>query len=272
VAGLTFAPVDALTSVVPECGGAGECLLSAAHTLDLDFVFVPSSAPWAEQVVKDRREIAVMWVVDGPLWPVLSSGPGTVSQALAVTAKDPSSLGARLDGETVRASETVRRGLALGVDAIVIAEDLAGRDGLLFTPDFVRREVIPRFATLASLAGDVPVLLHSDGDTGAILPLLHDARFAAVHTGGGVDRDRFEELFWEARRSGLAMVGGIQTPSLGRGGHAAVRIGTHAALLAQSGGLLVADDGGITTAAEIAAFAAAVGAARAGTGQPVPKS
>jgi hypothetical protein len=268
VAGLTFAPAEVLAAVTPGCPDIGECLLEAARALALDFVFVPATAPWAEAVAAGRGDLGLVWVVDGPVWPVLS-GTGDVSAAIASTAKPPPSLVADLDRETWRAISVLRRGLELQADAIAIADDLAGRDGMLFTPAFTSEHVLPRLSAIAKAAGKVPVLLHSDGDTGPLLPQLPRAGFVGVHTGGGVDRDRFEELFWEARRMGLFVVGGVATASLSRGSHAAVRAGTRAALLAQTGGLLVADDGGITTAEEMNAYATAVGAARGGGVKPV---
>ncbi len=262
-AGLTFAPPDALAAFTPGCDGPSAYVTAAVRALALDFIFLAASAPWAADVASGRGEAAVAWVVDGPLWPVLTSAAGSVPEALAATVKHPSSLSAELDREVSRAASLIRAGLGLRVDAVVIAEDLAGRDGLLFTPGFAREEVLPRLATLVAAAEDVPVLLHSDGDIGAILPLLRLAGFAGVHGGGGVDRDGFERLFWQTRREDLVMIGGISTSALDRGVNAAVRAGTQAALLAQAGGLLIADDGGITTAQQLSAFGAALGAARA---------
>lgn len=263
VAGMTFVPPDVLASVVPGCGSPGECLLATASSLDLDFVFVPAVAEWAVPVVEARAGCGLMWVVDGPMWQVI--GTEDAGAGLRRTVSDPDSLAPLLDAETERAAAEVQRGLELGVDAIVIAEDLAGTDRLLVTPGFAAEHVLPRLAVLASRAvGEVPVALHSDGDIRALLPDLRKAGFSAIHAGGGLERDTFEELFWAARRNNLTVIGGIRTPPLGRGANAAMRAGTHAALLAQAGGLVIADDGGISTPAEMAAFGTALGAARSG--------
>jgi hypothetical protein len=264
VAGLTFSSPEVLASVVPGCDGYDECLLEVAEALHLDFVFVNAAAPWAVALAQ-RATCGVMWVVDGPLWPVLD-GAASVSAGLKRTVRDSASLAEDLDREVARATMRCQQGLELDVDAIVVAEDLAGNDGLLVTTEFADEMLVPRLAKLAVVArGRAPVLLHSDGDIRALLPALQAAGFSAVHAGGGLDREGFEQLFWEARRCGLAVVGGVQTRSLAGGTYAAVRAGTRAALLAQSGGLLISDDGGISTAEEIAAYASAVAAAR-GTG------
>lgn len=260
VAGLTFVPPDVLAGVAPGCGEAHECLASATRALALDFVFVEARAPWAEAAVAGI-DAAVFWVVDGPLWPVLHSAVN-VADGLMRSRLDPVAFAADLDDETQRAVEQVRRGVVLGVDAIVVADDLAGSDGLLLGPDVTSAEILPRLATIAGQARSLPALLHSDGDVRGILRQLAAAGFVGLHGGGGLDRDAFEALFWEAHRAGLVVAGGLPTSSLGRGTTAAVRAGTNAALLAQAGGLLLADDGGITTEAELGAFAAAVSAAR----------
>lgn len=267
VSGLTFAPPDAVARVAPGCDAVADCLVAACTALALDFIFVPASAPWAPDVVSRVDGCAVMWVVDGPLWPVLSQR--SLRDGLKATMKDPSSLVADLDRETERALSAVRAGLSLGVGAVVIAEDLAGRDGLLVTPEYARTEVFPRLSTLARtvVAGGGHAVLHSDGNIASLLPAIRTASFAAVHGGSGIGREGFESLFWAARRLNVAVIGGIGTPSLQRGPHAAVIAGTRIALLAQTGGLLIADDGGITTGDEMTAFAAALGAAR---GHSVP--
>jgi hypothetical protein len=263
VAGLTFAPPDVLASVAPGCRSFGDCLVEAARALALDFVFVNAAAPWSADVAR-RAGCGVMWVVDGILWPALGAA-GPVVESLKRTVRDPASLAEVLDRETVRATVRIQRGLELGVDAIVLADDLAGTDGLLITPEFAEHELFPRIAGLLELiAGRIPVLLHSDGDIRQLLPGLRDVGFVAVHAGGGLSREGFEQLFWEARTCNLSVVGGIQTSTLGRGTYAALRAGTRVALLAQAGGLVIADDGGITTTEEIEAFAAALGAARGG--------
>lgn len=261
VAGLTFAGADVLTAVVPGCASPAECLLETARSLALDFVFVGAADPWAEEVCEQRGETAVVWTVDGPLWPVLSSA-GSVAEGLRLTLRDPASLAEQLDAEAARASWQVARGVTLKADAVVIADDVGGSSGLLVTPEFATHDLLPRLARIASAALDrVPVLLHSDGDVRVLLPALRAAGFAGLHC-GGVSREDFESVFWEARRHHLTVLGGIPASVLGRGRVRAIQAGTRIALLAQAGGLIVADDGGITNADEIEAYAAAVGAAR----------
>ncbi len=261
--GLTFATPDALTAVAPGGGGIEGCLASVCRDLALDFVFVSASAPWAEACTREVRACgcAVFWVVDGPLWPVLTRTG--ITAGLLASVRDPGSLDAALDRETVRARSQLGRGLALDVDVVVIAEDLATHQGPLVTPDFASRAVFSRLATLvgAATASRRHVVLHSDGELTELLHLVKQVGFSAVHA-GAMTREAFEELFWASRRLGLGIVGGLFTRELERGRRAVISAGTRAALLAQAGGLLIADDGGIVTGDQLASFAGALAAAR----------
>jgi hypothetical protein len=200
-------------------------------------------------------------VVDGPLWPVLTAAG--IGAGLLASVRDPGSLNAALDRETVRARSELQRGLSLDADVIVIAEDLAGDQGPLVTGSFAEGAVFPRLASLVAMSSAVGrrAVLHSDGDVMHLLHLAKDAGFSAIHA-GAMTRESFEDLFWAARRIGLSLVGGVFTRELERGRKAAISAGTWASLLAKAGGLLVADDGGITTREQIAAFGGALAAAR----------
>lgn len=262
VAGLTFVAAAALASVAPGCGDEVACMLAACDALKLDFVFAPAGTGWAEVLAERSCRCGVLWVVDGPLWPALLANG--VGEGLRATVRAPASLRPVLERETARAAAQVRDGIALGVDGIVIADDLAGEGGPIVPTAFIEAEVMPRLASLAGLAcaAGLPAVFHSDGDIRALLPDVLVAGFRAVHGGATLDREGFERMYWAAHREGLTVVGGIRTSALERGVYAAVRAGTRVALLAQAGGLVVADDGGITTPGQMAAFGSALAAAR----------
>jgi hypothetical protein len=260
VTGLTFPPVEALASVVPGCGpGAASCLAATARALALDFVFVPASASWAKEAAT-TMPCAVLWAVDGPLWPVLSENG--LLDGLRATVLDPPSLRAGLERETARCASEIAKGLSLGVAAVVIADDLAGSAGPFVPPAFVAEEVLPCLTALVAGAGSTPAVLHSDGDIAPLLTSVRDAGFAGVHAGGGLGRRGFEALCAQAAALGLSAIGGIDTASLAEGTAAAVRAGTRLALLSGSCGLLVADDGGLTTPEDVAGYAGVLGAVR----------
>jgi hypothetical protein len=261
--GLTFVPPAALSAEDVERQDPALVLTEACTNAELDFAFVPSWEPWAPRALAllARADVACLWVVRGVLWPTLE-GLG-VSEGLKATASDPGSLRPLLDEAAAVARQETEHGLALGADAVVVAEDLAGATGPLVSPDFALAEVLPRLAGVTALAraDGTAAVLHCDGDVRVLLSAVAIAGFDAVHA-GGIDADAFERLFWQARTDGLAVLGGIDVAGYDRGLPAAVRAGTRAGILAAAGGLLVADDGGVASHHQFAAVLAALAAAR----------
>lgn len=265
--GITFVPTDALEGMRWGRGaGAGEpgVLLSAAvEALGLDFAFVPSYEPWAEQALEGVLEAgaAPLWVVNGPFSNAVSVHGWT--ETLRLTAADPALLREALDEGAASADSEVLRGLAAGAAGVVVAEDLAGAQGPLVAPDFVFDEVLPRCVHLVAEARrvDLPTVLHSDGDIRVFLPAIARSGFSAVHSGGW-GADGFVRLLRDARQYGLRVIGGIDGEALRESPLAAVRAGTQATLFAAPGDVLVADDGSISTSEELSAFVSALAAAR----------
>jgi hypothetical protein len=262
--GLTFLPLSA-ASDRRGVDGVVSALPRAISDGDFDFVFVPSWEPNAELLMRVARDAgaAALWTVRGALWPALDEmGLG---EGLRATLLDPASLRGPLDAAVEDARCAVTRGASLGADAIVVAEDLAGRDGPLVTLEYAVAELMPRLGTIASAiaAAGLPAVIHSDGGVGGLCADMREAGFEALHAGGMSGED-FEDLLTRARSVGLVVIGGIMTASLAEGLPAAVMAGTRAGILARRGGLILADDGGVTGfdqyAALLAAFAAARGA------------
>jgi hypothetical protein len=266
--GLTFVSPSTLSAIVPDASSPAETLASACRELDAAFAFVPSWEPWATDATDALRaaDISVFWAVEGPLWPVLEARG--LQEGLRATLTHPDEVAREMrDGiETVIAA--VRRGLARGVSAVVIAEDLAGTDGPLVAPDFAIDVLAPMLSQVVSVASgfEAPSVLHSDGDIRWLLPAAKRAGFAGVHAGGGLSCDAFERLYRSARAEELAVVGGLQTVELTGEPSRVANLGSWVGHLARESGLLVADDGGITTPAEVRALRDAVACARLAAG------
>jgi hypothetical protein len=261
--GLTFVDPEALA---PLAGGAtepGTALARACGTLGASFAFVPADATWAEQAVAalGEADVAALWVLAGPLWPVIEARG--FADGLRATLTHPDEIGAEIDTSLDRVVREAARGVRLGARAIVLAEDLAGTSGPLVAPDFAIAELLPRYERIvrAARALGVPAVFHSDGDMRPLLSALSRAGFVGLHGGGGLDTAGFERLFWAARDEGIVVIGGLLTTELADLARAEA-IGSSIGVLAKAGGLLVADDGGITTHAEMKNLAAALTAAR----------
>jgi hypothetical protein len=261
--GLTFVPHKALGLVAGGVRGPVEDLSEACVSLGASFAFVPAGEAWAADAVDALVEVDVapLWSVSGPLWPVIESW-GEMA-GLRATLTHPVVVGERLQARLDSILDLVSSGADAGARALVLAEDLAGTDGPLVAPDFAIAELLPRYARVVETARalGMPAVFHSDGDVRPLLPAIARAGFVAVHAGGGLGFEAFDRLFWAAREAGLAVIGGLLTGELGNAARAEA-LGSTIGVLAQAGGLLVADDGGITTEREVAGLVTALEAAR----------
>ncbi len=264
--GLTFVPSEVLGVV----GGAAAAtddpavrLAGACAALGASFAFVPATEEWATDAARllGEQGTAVLWAIDGPLWPVIREH-GELA-GLRSTLTEPERIGRAIDERLDGVLAGIATGARLGARAIVLAEDLAGSSGPLIAPDFAIAELLPRYARIVQAAGalDLCCVLHSDGDVRPLLPAIARAGFVAIHAGGGLDFERFDKLFWAARDAGLAVIGGLLTGDLGHEIRAEA-IGSTVGVVAEAGGLLVADDGGIVTHDEMHGLITALEAAR----------
>ncbi|MCE5190531.1 MAG: hypothetical protein LLG08_01990 [Actinomycetia bacterium] len=262
--GLTFVPTETLGAIVTDVAGPAQVLARACHQLGAAFAFVPSWAPWANEALDALIDTGVspLWVVQGPLWPILDAGE--LTSGLRRTLTDPDGIAERIEDGLDAVVARTRHGLESGAVAVVLAEDLAGTEGPLVAPDFAIERLLPAYSAVASTAAgfSCPAVLHSDGETRWLLGAVKRAGFSAMHAGGGLSFDAFERLFWAARALDLAVIGGMQSVELSGGLARAEVLGSRVGLLARAGGLLVADDGGITTGQEVAALSHALAVAK----------
>jgi hypothetical protein len=257
--GITYVPEPAITRAL---GVKDEpYLVAAAEWFELNFAFVDAEREDAEVLCAglSARGVAACWSTSGPLGRVaLRRG---WEATLTDSVRDARSLDSALNETTAAVCEQVDSAVEAGATAFVVAEDLAGADGMLVSPDWVIDELAPHLAQAASYATDrglVP-LLHSDGEVRAALRTIARAGFAGVHL-GGMGWTAFEHMYDAARGEGLAVIGGLEGEELRAGDASAASLGSRAASLAERRGLLVADDGGLTTPEEVAALGTAFAA------------
>ena len=69
------------------------------------------------------------------------------------------------------------------VGAIWYGDDIAIKDRLMMSPDFLRQHFFPKLAQLGTMCRErgVPFLYHTDGDVSKVLPDIIDAGVAALH-------------------------------------------------------------------------------------------
>ncbi len=238
-----------VTWVPHETGDDARMLARRAAALGVDFLFVDADLPWATDLCAALHEsdVVAVWSVTGVVGR-LARQRGW-SEVMRATASAPATLAEPLAQALSAALDSVRTGGAVGVGAMVVADDLSSSAGWLIPPDFALDAVVPCYRTLAGgimRAGAVP-LFHSDGSVAALYRSLADAGFSAVHL-GGIRAEVLHQAASAVRASGMVPVGGIEVASLGleSTGDAAQRLVT----LAGDGAIALCDDGGMTSARE----------------------
>lgn len=230
---------------------AARAVTAIAERLRADVAFVPAESAWAPDCVELLREtgIACAWSVAGAFGRACEKLGW--SRALGMTVSSPGGLAAPMAEALHDALDEVRRGCALAVDAVVVADDLAHMEGWLVPPDFAIASVVACASSAASEAAvcGVPSLFHSDGDIHAAFPALARAGFAGVHA-GALPAGRLEGVVRAAGDSGLVFAGGIRIAALTAGEEetalaSMVRLPTR-------GSVVVCDDGGVSVANDVA--------------------
>lgn len=255
--GMSFVPPEALEALYwGKASGPAEALAALATELGLDIVFVPAAEHWADDAAGRLKEagIGVAWTLSGVLGRIAEEeGWMTV---LRQTAGDPSALAHPLAEALHEALVEARTGLTRRADAVVVADDLAGAQGWLVSPDFALDALVPCYRSLAleATSAGVPAIFHSDGDIRTILAALSRAGFAGVHP-GGLTGDHLATFVRAATAAGLTTLGGLPAVDLMAG---AKRLATSARALQTEARLVITDDGGIASAEQLAAFVTAM--------------
>jgi hypothetical protein len=87
-----------------------------------------------------------------------------------------------------------------GLKAIALADDIAGKNGLLFSPAYFTDTVLPVYRDMAAMitAQGLFAFLHSDGDMRGVIDPLIDAGFDCIHPvdgQGGLDLYELKKEF-----------------------------------------------------------------------------
>jgi len=136
---------------------------------------------------------------------------------------------------------------ANGFKALVLADDIAGKNGLLFSPRYFCDTVLPIYAGIASTikSAGLYAFIHSDGDMRKVVDLLTKAGYDCIHpvdVQAGLDLMELQEEFGGK----ITFMGHIDMF-----GWDEKRIGDEVKLAEQkfkNGGLILGSAGGLSTA------------------------
>ena len=191
-----------------------EGLAELASAMGADICFFPCSN---QSTLSDFKEVVELSHGAGMGCGVTLNGPfQQLSQekgllgVLEELGKKPLSLQSQLTRETEKITQILRLTEGLGIDLILIGDDIAYGSGLYFSP-FVFRELLkPYYHTLASQISQIQSAAgwHSDGNVSAILPDLVDCgwRFFSLES-EHVNLLNFKQTFGDR----VTLIGGIRT-------------------------------------------------------------
>lgn len=192
--------------------------------LDADFVALPFASQDGVQVAApvsieeitlwtDLTDYFVFAAVPGVFWPVVRE-IGIIERASRLALKDPRQYLRIARSVADDSANLAVRCVEAGAHGIIILDDLAGQNGLLFSPQVLRQLVLPFLKEMVSRIKElgVPVWFHSDGDVSLItddivglgvdgihglssqdLNVIRDA-YPHITLAGTVDISRLEQL------------------------------------------------------------------------------
>jgi uroporphyrinogen decarboxylase len=167
-------------------GNAG-LLLACCRLLKLDLVCIPARetackgtvlAPRPNDIGKFAAHgLFVFWLLDGAFQSAVTErGMMAVMTDLA---RSPDEAAREIRQRSRQVTADIARGVAAGAHGILIADDIAYRQGTLMAPEFVERCMLTvwKDQTMTAHDLDVPVFFHSDGNLNAVLPFIVEAGF-----------------------------------------------------------------------------------------------
>lgn len=130
---------------------------------------------------KELQEYFLAGYVNGPISRLIEKHG--FKKAMLSTKNDPS-LFSDVSKELVKDVEnTARLARANGFSAIVLADDIAGKNGLLFSSHYFVDVVLPVYGRIASIikAAGLYTFIHSDGDMRKAIDLIAEAGYDCLH-------------------------------------------------------------------------------------------
>jgi hypothetical protein len=185
--GELFLGRDYLNKHFPEFSEdyAGQ-LQSAAEQLGLSAIGVDlneskSQTALADGAYKKLTGYFSIGIIDGPFSRLIDT-EGFVN-AMISTKKKPDLLQNIAKAFLSEVESLANSAQTNGLQALALADDIAGKNGLLFSPDFFLSTLLPHYKSFADIAKTkgLYVFLHSDGDMRKILDALIGVGFDCIH-------------------------------------------------------------------------------------------
>jgi len=180
-------------------------LQQTAQSLGLSLVGVElnsekSRALLSNNAYKELQEYFIAGYVNGPMSRLIEKYG--FKKAMLSTRNDPS-LFSHISIELTKDVEnTARLAYNNGFKAIVLADDIAGKNGLLFSLHYFNDVILPVYGRIASIlkAAGLYAFIHSDGDMRKVIDLIAEAGYDCLHpidAQAGLDLSALRKEFGE---------------------------------------------------------------------------
>lgn len=162
----------------------GNDLEAVVTCINADLVTLPVDKPFLRHQWRYwcNKDYFIFGLVQGPLNSILDQvGWANLSRLIV---KSPEKTEKLIDELVSNSLPQIDTALDCGCDGIIIADDLAGNQGLLVSPAFLEKHYFPPIATFLTELNckDVPFLFHSDGNVSSIVPRLLQTGFWGIQS------------------------------------------------------------------------------------------
>jgi hypothetical protein len=185
--GELFLGRDFLNRHFPDlAGNYPDQLLAAARRLSLAAVGIDLNIESSKGDLEAERfgtleEFFGIGCIDGP-FSHLVRARGFVG-AMIASKKDPQLFAAIVDRQLGEMEISVELASKNRLRAVALADDIAGKNGLLFSPQYFGETILPAYRMMAAMikAQGLFAFIHSDGDMGSAIRFLAEAGFDCIH-------------------------------------------------------------------------------------------
>jgi hypothetical protein len=177
----------------------------AARSLGLSLVGVElntekSFSLLTNNAYKELQEYFIAGYINGPISRLIEKYG--FKKAMLSTRNDPSLFATAAAELTKDIEKKTAMARANDFSAIVLADDIAGNNGLLFSLSYFNDVVLPVYSRLAAIIKSVGLytFIHSDGDMRKVIDLVIDAGYDCLHpidAQAGLDLPTLQKEFGE---------------------------------------------------------------------------
>jgi uroporphyrinogen-III decarboxylase len=161
-------------------------LQEAAESLGLSLVGVELNSEQSRSLLinnacNELQEYFVAGYVNGPVSRLIETHG--FKKAMLSTRNDPALFSNIATALTEEIKEKAALARANGFSAIVLADDIAGNNGLLFSLRYFTDAVLPVYSRLAAIIKEAGLytFIHSDGDMRKVIDLIAGAGYDCIH-------------------------------------------------------------------------------------------